>query len=107
NCGCVITISEAFTKPCILGVGITVPACDEDGSIVGKCSQCNKKFIADVTNPEFAEFKSGAIKIDSYFNVDGQSKEDSYRNFLKATSRVKGDEKLKQYYLNYTYDDYP
>ncbi|ELY1990545.1 hypothetical protein SL034_005699 [Vibrio harveyi] len=106
-CKSVVVFSEAFTKPCHLPNGITVPAFDEDGVIVGECSKCNGNFTVDVTNPEFSEFSQGAIKIDYYFNVDRQDKECIYEGLLSASTRVKGDQKLKQYYLNYIYDEYP
>lgn len=107
NCASVVTISEAFTKPCTIGNGITVPAFDEKGVIVGECSECNKKFVVNVTNPEFAEFNNGATKVDYYFDVDGETKKELYKCLLSAMSKVKGDKKLNQYYLDYIYDDYP
>jgi hypothetical protein len=107
NCGNVVTISEAFTKPCILPNGITVPAFDEGGVMVGKCSTCDKCFSINVTNPEFSEFANGALKKDYYFKRDGKEKEYLYKNLLNTISRVQGDSKLKQYCLNYVYDNYP
>jgi len=107
NCGNVVTISEAFTKPCVLDNGITIPAFDEDGVMVGKCSSCAKNFTLGVTNPEFSEFISGAVKQDYYFKVDGKEKEELYKDLKNATARIEGDTKLKKYYLNYIYDGYP
>jgi hypothetical protein len=107
NCSSVVTISEAYTKPCTLENGITVPAFDEDGVMIGECKSCDKNFAMDVTNPEFSEFISGAVKKDYYFKVDDKRKKDLYKNLFSATARVEGDNKLKNYYLNYIYDDYP
>ncbi|MCD9544837.1 hypothetical protein GRJ22_03135 [Photobacterium carnosum] len=107
NCSSVVTISEAFTKSCALDNGITVPAFDEDGVMIGECSKCNKNFAVDVINPEFSEFSNGATKTDYYFNNDETGKEELYKNLLNTTTSVEGDNKLKQYYLNYIYDDYP
>ncbi|MFP3353452.1 hypothetical protein R0K04_18830 [Pseudoalteromonas sp. SIMBA_153] len=105
HCNNVVTFSEAFTKSCALTNGITVPAFDEDGVIIGQCSKCDGVFSLNVTNPEFSEFSSGSLKKDYYFKSDG--KEDLYKNILNATARVQGDDKLKQYRLNYVYDNYP
>lgn len=107
SCNSVLIISEAFTKSCTLGNGITVPAFDEEGVMIGGCSKCNGNFSVVVTNPEFSEFSSGATKKDYYLNVDGKEKEDLYKDLLSTVDKVEGDNKLKQYYLDYIYDDYP
>lgn len=107
SCASVATISEAFTKPCSLENGITVPAFDESGVIVGKCSSCNNDFVVNVINPEFADFNGGASKVNYYFDSDRETQKDAYKHLLNASSKVKGDDKLKQHYFNYTYDGYP
>lgn len=107
HCNNVVTFSEAFTKHCDLPNGITVPAHDEDGVMIGQCSNCNGNFSLNVTNPELSDFSDGTLKKDYYFKSDGKEKEDLYKNILNATARVQGDDKLKQYCLNYVYDDYP
>ncbi|WP_101564779.1 phospholipase D-like domain-containing protein [Alteromonas macleodii] len=107
NCSRVITISEVFTKSCSLENGIIIPAFDEIGVIIGKCSDCNKDFGVNVINPEFAEFNGGAEKVDYYFDTDCETKKDLYKDLLFSSTKVQGDEKLNQHYVNYTYDDYP
>ncbi|MFQ2037347.1 hypothetical protein ACK34X_10270 [Aeromonas veronii] len=107
NCNNVIKISEAFTKPCHLDSGITVPASDENGVMVGECSNCKIFFKVHVTNPEFSEFVNGAVKKDYYFSSDGDEKEILYKDLLSSVTKVGGDESLNKYLLDYVYDDYP
>lgn len=107
NCTSVATVTEAFTKSCSLDNGIVVPSFDERGVIVGECSNCHKSFAIDVVNPELSDFNGGAAKIDHYFDVGDEIKNESYKNIPKATSKVKGDGNLTQYYVNFFYDEYP
>jgi hypothetical protein len=106
HCNNVITLTEAYTKPYILATGLTVPACDEKGVMIGECNECNEKFTIDVTNPEISDFSSGAIKIDFYFNVD-DNKNEQFKYLLKSTSKVGRDSNLSKHYVDYIYDEHP
>lgn len=107
NCASVLTISEALTKPCTLENGLSIPAFDESGVIVGNCDDCTKDFIINVTNPELADFNGGAKKLDYYFDTDDEIEKAPYKHLLVATTKVKGDKNLTRHYVNYIYDDYP
>lgn len=112
HCNSVIIFSEAHLQPVELDNGSSVPFSDEEGVMIGKCNNCTETFGINVINPDFSGCKSGASKVDYYFNKDGKDINDTHKahlyvNILFIEDKVERDADLEHYSLPYICDDYP
>lgn len=102
KCSTVIAFSQVWTTEIRIGV-MKLPAQDDEGYVLGECSNCAYQFSIPVINPDYSGFSEGASLIGYIFESD--KSDDSIRRLAELPTLTQAlDRELDMNRRSYAYE---